>query len=202
MDPLPGRAGEDALGVLERTVVSLRELMQQVSGVTRPDRLHPEECDVADLVKEAVDTSGLGVDAGSDVALDIQMNANGSVLLDRAQILRVLTNLLINAREATDGGGSIRVQACKESNNGRPERLRLSVQDDGRGMSEEFLRESLFRPFTTTKSGGLGIGLAHCRTIVEAHGGSIAVDSRLGHGTTFTVDLPVEFVQQRAGGEA
>jgi signal transduction histidine kinase len=66
-------------------------------------------------------------------------------------------------------------------------------------MSEEFLRESLFRPFATTKSGGLGIGLAQCRTIVEAHGGTIAVVSRLGHGTTFTVDIPVAASRDKGG---
>jgi hypothetical protein len=193
---------QDALGVLERTVTSLRELMQQVSGVTRPDRLQPEPCDVAELVREAVETSGMGVDTSSAIGLEVQVNTNGPVLLDRAQMLRLLTNLLINAREATEGEGVIRLEAGTKSSNGGEARLRLSVQDDGRGMSEEFVRDSLFRPFATTKSGGLGIGLAQCRTIVEAHGGAITVDSRLGHGTTFTVDLPVRSERSARGSDA
>ena len=59
-------------------------------------------------------------------------------------------------------------------------------------MSPEFVRDSLFRPFATTKPSGLGVGLMQCRGIVEAHGGSIAVESRLGRGTTFEVRVPIE----------
>ena len=182
---------KDALGVLERTVESLRELMQQVSGVARPGQLHPEEVNVDELVREAVDTSGLGSATEAGVTLQVDVDTNGPVLLDRSQMVRLLTNLLINARESMEDGGCIRLHAATESSNGSDARLRFSVQDDGRGMTEEFVRDSLFRPFATTKSGGLGIGLAQCRSIVEAHGGTIAVDSRLGHGTTFTVELPV-----------
>jgi len=64
------------------------------------------------------------------------------------------------------------------------------VRDTGRGMTDEFLRLRLFKPFVTTKVAGLGVGLAQCRGIVEAHGGSIAVESRPGHGTLFQVRLP------------
>lgn len=192
---------QDALGVLERTVNSLRELMQQVSGVARPDRLNPEPCDVEALVREAVSTSGLETAGVSGVEVDVRVDANGPVVIDRAQVLRVLTNLLINAREALDDGGVVRLEVGTESHNGDA-RLRLRVQDDGRGMSEEFMRDSLFRPFSTTKSGGLGIGLAQCRTIVEAHGGTIAVDSRLGHGTTFTVEIPVQAAVSATNGKS
>ena len=61
----------------------------------------------------------------------------------------------------------------------------------GRAMSEEFIRTSLFRPFATTKPTGLGIGLSQCRSIVQAMGGAITVESRPGAGTTFAVHLPV-----------
>ena len=64
------------------------------------------------------------------------------------------------------------------------------MSDTGRGMSEEFIRTALFRPFATTKSSGLGVGLAQCKSIVEAHGGTISVESRPGSGTTFAVRLP------------
>ena len=58
-------------------------------------------------------------------------------------------------------------------------------------MSREFIEKSLFRPFQTTKKQGMGIGLYHCKTIVEAHGGRIEVESEEGKGTTFRVLLPV-----------
>ena len=67
----------------------------------------------------------------------------------------------------------------------------LGVADNGCGMSPEYLQRSLFRPFQTTKKSGLGIGMFQSKTIVEAHGGRIAVTSEVGKGTTFEVFLPV-----------
>jgi signal transduction histidine kinase len=67
----------------------------------------------------------------------------------------------------------------------------LAVSDNGRGMSKTFMEQLLFRPFQTTKSEGLGIGLFHSRTIVEAHNGRIEVESEEGKGSTFRVLLPV-----------
>ena len=76
-----------------------------------------------------------------------------------------------------------------EHNGGR---VALSVADNGCGMSPEFLRDSLFRPFQSTKSKGLGIGMFQARMVVEAHGGSIQVESETGKGTTVRVSFPVK----------
>ncbi len=67
----------------------------------------------------------------------------------------------------------------------------LRVRDTGRGMTEEFVRRDLFRPFATTKPAGLGIGLAQSKAIVEGHGGAILVDSRPGRGTSFEIRVPL-----------
>jgi len=111
------------------------------------------------------------------------------VLLDRTLISRLIVNLLVNAREALVDEGRITVTAGLEAGDGANVLL-LAVRDTGRGMTDEFLRLRLFKPFVTTKVAGLGVGLAQCRGIVEAHGGSIAVESRPGHGTLFQVRLP------------
>ena len=71
------------------------------------------------------------------------------------------------------------------------ETVGFTVKDNGCGMSEEFIENSLFRPFQTTKKKGLGIGLFHCKLIVEAHRGKIEVNSAEGQGTEFRVILPV-----------
>ena len=105
-----------------------------------------------------------------------------SVELDREQIQKVLTNLILNAQDAAGESGHIRVSTSRE--NGW---VLVAVRDDGCGMSEEFMTNSLFKPFQTTKKQGLGIGLFHCKKIVEAHGGRIEVESERGEGSTFRV---------------
>lgn len=103
------------------------------------------------------------------------------------RIERVIENLVINAVEAMGTEhGRLTVAAGRED----PARVFLSVADTGAGMTEEFIRTRLFRPFATTKAKGVGLGLYTCREVVEAHGGRIEVESKKGHGTRFRVVLP------------
>jgi putative PEP-CTERM system histidine kinase len=183
---------KDMLHVLERTVASLRGLMEEVSGGTRPPLASPEMCDLGRLVEDAVLASGLSLNGTGPVRTHSELAMTDAVAVDRQLVSRLLVNLLVNAREALDGEGEIRIRADVQNGSERGRgTLRMSVEDTGRGMSEEFVRKSLFRPFSTTKSAGLGIGLAQCKSIVDAHGGRISVVSRAGSGTTFTVELPI-----------
>ena len=91
----------------------------------------------------------------------------------------------MNANEAVNGMGVIRVATIHDGNT-----VGFAVRDNGCGMSEEFIEKSLFRPFQTTKKKGLGIGLFHSKLIVEAHRGTLEVNSTLGAGTEFRVMLP------------
>ncbi len=181
----------DALGVVERTVGSLRDLMAQVSALGRAPDVRPEPIDLRALVDEALAASGLTDGAADGVRVSVDCHDLGPIVLDRRLVLRLLVNLLTNAREALAGPGDIRVAGGVAGGADAAARFVLEVSDSGRGMSEEFIRTTLFRPFGTTKTAGLGVGLTQCRSIVEAHGGTIAVTSRVGEGTIFTVALPV-----------
>ncbi len=98
---------------------------------------------------------------------------------------------MINANEAIDRqNGEIRIKT-EQIEGGK---ICLSVKDNGCGITEEFIKKSLFQPFQTTKSNGFGIGLYHSKMIVEAHVGKIEVESRQGEGTTFKVILPMNQV--------
>lgn len=108
-------------------------------------------------------------------------------LADPARIEEVLENLVLNALEAmSEKDGTLTIEAGHTAN-GAPT---FSVSDTGRGMSRQFLQTRLFRPFSTTKKTGIGLGLYTCREVIKASGGSIDVDSVEGAGTTFRVVLP------------
>jgi putative PEP-CTERM system histidine kinase len=178
----------DAMAVVERSVRSLRELMSQVSGAGRSLQVQAVPCTLRDLIDRALAASGLGLDSGG-VRVVSRIQDAGEVVLDRELMERVLVNLMTNAREALDGPGEVEIDAHVRATDGAP-MVEIRVRDDGRGMDEDFIRTRLFRPFTTTKANGLGVGLAQCRAIVEAHGGRIEVVSQPGEGATFVVQVP------------
>ncbi len=107
-------------------------------------------------------------------------------LADSARVEEVLDNLVLNALEAMSDGGTLTIEAG-HTEDGLPT---FSVGDTGRGMSKSFIETRLFRPFSTTKKTGIGLGLYTCREVIHAGGGTIKVDSVEGAGTTFRVVLP------------
>ncbi|MGD8376340.1 MAG: ATP-binding protein [Acidobacteriota bacterium] len=104
---------------------------------------------------------------------------------DASQMQQVLINLLKNAREASPEGEPIRVAIHRRPAGG----FVVQVSDGGRGMDEEVMRQALL-PFYSTKQTGTGVGLPLCREIVEAHGGSLRIQSRPGQGTTVSFWIP------------
>jgi signal transduction histidine kinase len=144
--------------------------------------LKPVESDLNQLVDETIENLNgvLGVE------LVKQFHPLPPIIIDREQLQNVVTNLLLNARDAVSRGGQIRVETSQCDG-----RAVLSVVDNGCGMSPEFVRNSLFRPFQTTKKKGLGIGMFQSKIIVEAHRGNIQVESAPGKGTKFGVTLPL-----------
>src|SRR5947209_10177003 len=113
-----------------------------------------------------------------------------TVSLDGDLFKQALLNLMLNAEQAMPQGGELIVQACAD-NGGAPARgsVRVDFIDTGIGMTLE-QSAKVFRPFVTTKPGGTGLGLPTTKRIVEAHGGTIAVESESGRGTKFTIRLP------------
>jgi len=116
-----------------------------------------------------------------------RLPSNLYALADPVRVEEVIENLVLNALEAmTDKGGTLTIEAGQTAT-GEPT---FSVGDTGRGMSRSFIETRLFRPFSTTKRTGIGLGLYTCREVIKASGGKIEVDSVEGAGTTFRVVLP------------
>jgi two-component system sensor histidine kinase HydH len=105
---------------------------------------------------------------------------------DSDQIHQVLLNLLLNAVQAIEGPGSVKVQIVSGD-----DYASITVADTGRGIAPEHL-PNIFRPFFTTKGNGTGLGLSLARRIVEEHRGRIEVTSEIGKGTRFRVFLPLQ----------
>jgi two-component system NtrC family sensor kinase len=121
-----------------------------------------------------------------DLAVDVHSDLP-PVVLSREHLVQILLNLILNAADACSGKGRVTARA-ERSELG----VRLSVEDDGPGVSP-IIRDRLFEPFATTKDigKGTGLGLAVCRGLVEAVGGTIALDAAYTAGARFVVDLPV-----------
>jgi putative PEP-CTERM system histidine kinase len=174
---------QDALRGMSKTVTHINGLISRLSLLRHELKVSLAESDLNAVVQQAVDS----LDPATRALCDLELGVLPPTPLDRDQFLKVLTNLLINAREAMENHtGRIRVTTAPGDGHAV-----LTVQDSGCGMSPEFLRSGLFRPFQTTKQKGLGIGMFQSKMIIEAHGGRIGVMSEHGKGTTFRIFLPL-----------
>ena len=176
---------EDALRGIGNTAGRIDEMIGRLTALRQRPDFKPVEADLNQLVSEVLDRP----DGMPNVELTKELQPLPRVLADREQIRSVVTNLVLNARDALGPGGRIRVRTEHVGGS-----VVLTVTDNGCGMSAAFLKDSLFRPFQSTKKKGLGIGMFQSRMIVEAHGGSIRVESEAGKGSTFRVSLPVKDV--------
>lgn len=174
---------QDMLDTVENVLGRMQGLLMQLRAGTRPIE-SPSPVMLIDAIEAAIRAKeGLKPAPRLLVAAELR---NIAVLAHRERLERVLGHLLQNAAEATPSDGSIQIRIEREH-----DRARIEVQDTGKGMSESFIREQLFRPFDTTKAHGMGIGAFESREYVRELGGSLEVESREGVGTVFRIRLPL-----------
>jgi len=157
-------------------------MISNLSFLSRGLKLSQGPVNVNTIIEETLST----LNGQVSLKIEKQLETIPSILADSEQLRKVFLNLLFNAMEASNPGGEILIQTVSNNSD-----VVLSVVDKGCGMSQEFIQSSLFRPFKTTKSKGLGIGLFQCKKIIEAHKGRIEVESEVGKGSIFRVALPV-----------
>lgn len=170
----------EAFKTVERTVRNMSGLITKLSSDRQGLELHREQTDLNRLAEEAL--AELQVNGSEDLRLTADLEPVPSVEVDRTQIQKVIRNLLLNAVEAMGGKGYVSMRTWAEDG-----WVNLAVSDTGPGMERDFIETRLFRPFQTTKGKGLGLGLYHCKAIMEAHDGQIEVASEVAEGTTFTL---------------
>ncbi len=178
---------QDAIRGLSKSVQHITDLIGRLNLVRQKLEMKPVELDFNEYVAARL-AEMEGVLSMSVVKV---FQPVPRLRLDPEQFGKVLTNLLFNARDATDGRGEIRVSTGVEG-----AKAVLTVTDQGCGMTRDFLDTQLFKPFQTTKKKGLGIGLFHSRMIVESHRGRIDVQSELHKGTSFKILLPLPDLSQ------
>jgi signal transduction histidine kinase len=146
---------------------------------------------LAEVVEELVDFFG---PTARQANIDIKCYLPADlppVSLNREMFQQALLNLVLNSEQAMSNGGELTIQATVERDRATqaPTGISLSLIDTGKGMTPEVLAR-VFRPFFSTKAGGTGLGMPTARKIIEAHGGTIDVQSEVGRGTKYTIWLP------------
>jgi signal transduction histidine kinase len=198
------RLSDDArrrLKVIESQMDRISETLRTMLASTKQPQPQVKPLDLNALLRDLVHLTSRGRSGGhirvrTELQDDLPM-----VLADSNQLQQVFLNLIANAVDAMPAGGELHVKTASADVNdtalGRPSAdhrrcVAVSVRDSGQGIAEEYLTR-IFDPFFTTKAAGqgTGIGLAVCSQIIQAHGGSIAVQSQPGEGSTFIIRLPV-----------
>lgn len=171
---------EDMLLTVESSLEKMRRLMLQLrEGVAPPGGVRGVE--LAAIVERLGQTAR---QAGR--RLDVELVEPLATRGHEDRLERVLGHLVQNALDATPPSGRVWVRVNRYSG-----QVRVEVGDTGQGMSEEFIRTRLFKPFSSTKHSGMGIGTYESAQYIRELGGSIEVDSEPGRGTTLTVLLPL-----------
>lgn len=193
---LAGPLSEEQRGYLRNMEQATKALARLVNGVldvcqlaAGSFKLHPRAIDFDEVIAQASEEVRPQAE-GRGQRLVCELGELPVIEGDDQRLHQVLTSLLENAIKFTPEGGAIALRARAEAG-----RVRVEVEDDGPGIAPEALSR-LFEPFsqldmgTTRQAGGVGVGLAIAKALVEAHGGEIGVESRVGCGSTFWLTLP------------
>jgi PAS domain S-box-containing protein len=193
--------------VIERQVKNLSRLVDDLLDVSRIARgkveLRREAVELGAVVAQGIETASPVIESRRHrLTLDVP-GWGMRILADPSRLAQVVANLLTNAAKYTDPGGHVRVQARSEEG-----LLVLQVSDDGIGIAPELLPHLFDRFFQARQGpdralGGLGLGLALVKSLVEMHGGHVTAESPgLGRGSTFTVRLPLLVPHEQHGADA
>jgi putative PEP-CTERM system histidine kinase len=174
----------DAMETIRRSVQKMQHLIRSLGAVESNPPLMREVTDLSVLIEhETRALESVAESRGISIAFEGPPGLQAEV--DPRAVERIVENLVHNAIDASPAGGVVRVRVANE--NGA---IRIDVVDQGKGFDPEYLSENAFRPFRSTKKEGLGIGLVMCKTLAEAHGGSMSIESD-DRGARVTVWVPV-----------
>ena len=173
------------------TINHLNSRVEQILGFARPVNLTLRFGNINEMVNGVLELLRPQLTANNvEVQLSLDQQAYG--MLDEASMRGALMNIMLNAIEAMREGGTLSVVTRQAG-----ETVQLEISDTGPGIDEETAKK-IFEPFYTTKAQGLGLGVPYAKKIIEQHGGTVAVNSKLGEGTTISIALPAAIKEAAA----
>ncbi|MGH7896041.1 MAG: sensor histidine kinase, partial [Candidatus Binatia bacterium] len=182
--------GVDLSGKIDQAVDRLAALVSDITAYGRSAELRREPTDPDEIVQECL---ALVQDKIAERQVRVVCDLAGSlglISLDPREVRKAIMNLVVNALEAMEPGGTLTVHTERDAAGG----TLISVADTGSGMADATLTRA-FELFFTTKPGGTGLGMAIVRSAVERHGGRVTIESVQGRGTTVAITLPAPEVQ-------
>ena len=189
----PNSPARSVIKDAKEEALQINRILSDLLETARPK---PPQFRISDLCTTAEHAVMFARQQAITSRIAIELEVSGTIPLvehDPSQINQVLLNLLLNAIQAMEHPGTVRVSLENDD-----DAVLITVADEGKGIPAENL-PNIFRPFFTTKGQGTGLGLSLARRIVEAHGGHIEVASEVGKGSRFTIRLPIAR-QKHAGG--
>jgi PAS domain S-box-containing protein len=183
---------DDLFGEIKET----ESLVKRFLSFARPLQFQPEEIDLLSTIEEVIESQKSAANA-ANIGIQFYADGLGQSYSDRRLLVQAdpllmkqaLSNIIDNAIAACQkGAGAIGVTLKKTDN-----AISVSITDNGRGIPENDLQK-VFTPFFSSKPSGTGLGLPLAAKIVDLHGGRIAVESQVGVGTTFRIDLPLQIL--------
>ena len=176
--------------IKEKLAEYSQTLIQQIDVMSSIASAFSDFAKMPSQKKEKIEVIGvvkLALDIFNDKAIKYKpQEPTLDAFLDKTQLIRIVTNLVKNALQATEKEENPIVEVVVSSENTN---VKIVVSDNGKGMSDD-VKELIFEPKFTTKTSGMGLGLGIIKNIIEAYGGTITFTSKEGEGTVFTVVLP------------
>jgi len=173
---------KEMLEIIEKDIEYSNKIINDLLEYSREIRLELAETTPKSLIREALSLVALP----ENIRVRNESRNMPQIKVDPEKMKRTFANLIKNSFDAMPIGGTLTIKSRRVNDN-----VQIAFSDTGIGMTKQVL-EKLWRPLFTTKAKGMGFGLPICKRIVEAHGGKITVESAVGEGTTFTVTLPIE----------
>jgi len=174
---------QENIRIIEEQITYMDKIVSDLQAFVQPIKTDKKPFDLKQLIGSVFET----IIVPQEITVHTKIyQKNTQIKADPQLLKRVLINLVNNAIQAMQDGGTLTICSKPHSK----EKLTLYVQDTGVGISDQ-IKNQIFTPLFTTKPRGQGFGLAVCKRVIEAHGGTISFESQPGKGTKFTIQLPI-----------